>query len=87
MWCDNSVIAKYPDLSVSRQPGYVQTDTTLLANSSQHCCTPFSMLLRVVGSCCANFETGQTFGYERTQKLPTMLGVVGQQCCVCWHRA
>ena len=24
---------------------------------------------------------------KRTQKLPTMLGVVGQQCCVCLHGA
>ena len=47
----------------------MQTDATLLASNSQHCwmlhvasiCTPFCMLLRVVGSCCAKLETGQTF--------------------------
>ena len=40
----------------------------------QHCwmshvasvCTPCCMLLRVVGSCCAIFETGQTFSYVQT---------------------
>ena len=47
----------------------VQTDSTLLANNSQHCwilhvtyvCTPCFMLLDVVVCCCAKFETGQTF--------------------------
>ena len=42
---------------------------TLLANNSQHCwisqcasvCTPCCRLFRVVGSCCAKFETSQTF--------------------------
>ena len=40
-------------------------------------------LLHVVGiwSCCTKFETCQTFSYMQ------MLGVVGQQCCVCLHRA
>ena len=45
-------------------------DETLLANNSQHywmlhvtsLCIPCCRLLRVVGSCCARFETGQTFG-------------------------
>ena len=44
----------------------------LLANTSQHCwmfmlCpfTPSCMLLRVVGSCCAKFETGQTSIFEK----------------------
>ena len=45
-----------------------QTNATLLANISQHCrmshftsvCTSCCMLLYVVGSCCAKFETGQT---------------------------
>ena len=49
--------------------GCVQTDATLLSNNSQHCCmlhvvfvcTPCCMLLDVVASCCAKFETGQTF--------------------------
>jgi len=46
----------------------VQKDATLLANNSQHCWmlhvafvwTLGCMLLRVVGSCCAKFETRQT---------------------------
>ena len=29
-------------------------------------CTLCCMFLRVVGSCCANFETGQTFSYVQT---------------------
>ena len=51
------------------------------------------MLLRVVGSCCAKFETGQTFSYLQTDVTtpnnvgPTLLGVVGQKCCVRLHRA
>ena len=51
------------------------------------------MLLRVVGSCCAKFETGQTFSYMQTDVTtpnnvgPTLLGVVGQNCCVRLHRA
>ena len=59
----------------------MQTDAKLLANNSQHCCivhvaSVFSlscMLLRVVGSCCAKFETGQTFE-------PTTLNI----CFVPW---
>ena len=47
----------------------VQSDAASLANNSQHCwmlhvasvCTPCCMLLRVVGSCCSKFETGQSF--------------------------
>ena len=47
----------------------MQTDATLLASNFQHywmlhvasVCTPCCMLLLVVGSCCAKFETGQTF--------------------------
>ena len=36
------------------------------------------MLLRVVESCCAKFETGQTLSYvQRTKQLPTLLA---QQC-------
>ena len=46
-----------------------EMDATLLANNSQYCwmlrvvsvCTPCCMLLCVVRSCCAEFETGQTF--------------------------
>ena len=55
----------------------MQTDATLLANTSQHCgmlqvasvCTPCCMLLDVVACCCAKFETGQLF----SQQLPTFL--------------
>ena len=40
--------------------------------------TPCSMLLRVVGSCCTNFETDQIFSYVQTDaKIPNKLG---QQC-------
>ena len=47
----------------------MQTDETLLANNSQHCCvlhvasvcTPCCMLFDVVACCCAKFETCQTF--------------------------
>ena len=45
--------------------GCVQTDATLLTNNSQHCrmpcCVRCCMLLDVVASCCAKFETGRTF--------------------------
>ena len=53
----------------------LQTDANmkLLANNSQHCWmlhvasvyTPCCMLLRVVGSCCAKFETGQSSIFEK----------------------
>ena len=45
-------------------------------------CTPCCRLLRVVGSCCAKFHTGQKFSYVKTNATtpnfagPTMLGVV-----------
>ena len=64
----------------------MQTNATLLANNSQRCwmlhipsvCLLCYMLLRVVESCCAKFETGQTLSYaQRTQQLPTLLA---QQC-------
>ena len=38
----------------------MQTDATLSANNSQHCCVFLHTLLHVVGSCCAKFDTGQT---------------------------
>ena len=52
----------------------MQTEATLLANNSQHClmlhvasvCAPCCMLLRVIRSCCAKFETDQTFRYVQT---------------------
>ena len=56
-------------------------------DNSQHClmlhvasvCKTFCILLRVVGSCCAKFESGgQTFSYVQTDGLlPTLFG---QQC-------
>jgi len=49
-------------------------------------CTPCCMLLRVVGSCCAKMETGQTL----SQQLPTFLLFsdrrrVAQQCWIQLH--
>ena len=55
------------------------TDATLL---NVTCCVRLHTLLRVVGSCCAKFESSQIFSYytcKRTQQLPTMLRVAGQQ--------
>ena len=38
-------------------------------------CTPCCMLLRLVGSCCAKFETGQTFSYVQTDATtPNIVG-------------
>ena len=67
--------------SVTRKLSPVQTDGTLLANNSQHCrmlhVASFAnnvecccMLLRVVGSCSAKFETGQKF--EPTTARPNI---------------
>ena len=53
------------------------------AKRSQNCwmlrvasvCTPCCMLLRLVGSCCAKFETGQTFSYVQTDATtPNIVG-------------
>jgi len=52
----------------------VQTGAALFANNCQYCwmlhvasvCTPCCTLLRVVGSCCAKLQTGQTFSYVQT---------------------
>ena len=43
------------------------------------------MLLRVVAQSLKPVKLLAT--YKRTQQLPTMLGVVGQQCCIRLHRA
>ena len=59
---------------ISRFLSPVQTNATLLANNSHHCwishvgsvCAHCCMLLRVIGTCCAKFETGQTFRYVQT---------------------
>ena len=64
----------------------VQTDATLLANNCQHCwmlhvesvCTPCCMLLSVVGSCCAKFDTGQKFSHVQTDA--TLLANNSQHC-------
>ena len=40
--------------------------------------TPCFMLLCVVGSCCAKFETGQTFSHVQTDA--TTRNIVGQRC-------
>ena len=66
--------------------GCVQTDATLLANNSQHCCTwhvasvctPCCMLLDAVACCCAKFETGQTFSPVQTDA--TLLAYNSQHC-------
>ena len=71
----------------------MQTGSTLLANNPKLCwilrvapvCTPCCMLLRVVGSCCAKFETDQTFRYVQTDaRTPNNVasvctGLYGQQ--------
>ena len=49
-------------------------------------CTPCCMWLRVVGSCCAKLETGQTFSCVQTDDTtpniigPTMLGILVSVC-------
>ena len=72
----------------------VQTDTTLLgfytlrpfAHASVCACVRLYTLLHVVGSCCAKFQTGQTFSHVQTNATtpsfvgPTMLGVVESVC-------
>ena len=34
-------------------------------------CKPCCMMLHVVGSCCAKYETGQTFSYVQTDAITT----------------
>ena len=68
----------------------VQTDATCKARSKWmlhvvSVYTPCCMLLSVVGSSCAKFETGQTFSYVQTDA--TTPNIVGQQCCVRLHVA
>ena len=81
-----------------------QTDARLLAKNSQHCwilhvasvCTPCCMLLRVVGSCCAKFETSQTFQPTTPnisfvpwspKRSATMLDPFAQLFQTCWGHA
>ena len=82
----------------------VQTDASWLANNSQHCwmwhvasiCTPCCMLLDVVGSCCTEFETGQTFHPTTAnicfvpwspKRSATMLDLFAQLFQNCWGHA
>ena len=59
----------------------MQTDATLSANNSQHCCVFLRTLLHVVGSCCAKFDTGQTLSYVQTDTTtPNIVGVVASIC-------
>ena len=66
-----------------KRKALVQTDATLLNIT---CCVCLHTLLRVVESCCAKFETGQTFSHVRTDATtpdifgPKMLGVVASVC-------
>ena len=48
------------------------------------CCVRLHTLLHVVWSCCAKFETGQTFSYVQTDA--TTYNIVGS-CCVRLHAA
>ena len=74
----------------------MQTDGTLLTNNSQHWWmlhvasvnTPCCMLLRVVGSCCAKFETGQTKlrANGRNISQHCWINNLGS-CCVRFHVA
>jgi len=43
------------------------------------CCVRLHTLLHAVASCCAKFETGETFSYVQRDG-PTMLGVVASIC-------
>ena len=75
----------------------VQTDATLLAKNPEHFytlhivsfCLPCCMLLYVVRSCCAKFETGQTFSYVQTDATTpnNVAASCCQQCCVPLHEA
>ena len=66
----------------------VQTDVTLLANNSQYCwmlrvasvCAPCRMLLLFVGSCCAKFETGQSFTYVQMDATTPFVRGLGLIC-------
>ena len=64
----------------------MQTDATLLANNTQHCWAqqccdllrPFAWNHNNVGTCCVQFETGQTFRPMQTDA--TLLTNNTQQC-------
>ena len=62
-------------LGLSHALSLVQTDATLLANKSQHYCVRLHVLLHVVGGCCTNIETSQTFSYVQTDATtPKIVG-------------
>ena len=51
-------------------------------------CVFLPSLLHVVRSCCAKFETGQTFSYMQTDATThNNVGSCYQQCCVPLHEA
>ena len=81
-----------------------RTQHQLLANNSQHCwmlhvpsvCTPCCMLLDIVASCCAKFETAQTFQPTTPnisfvpwspKRSATMLDPFAQLFQRCWGHA
>ena len=71
----------FPPPSVSHPPSLSFFYSTLFFFQSPvttKVCTPCCMLLRVVGSCCAKFETGQTFSY--VQKDATTPSNVASVC-------
>ena len=71
----------------------MQTDPTLLANNTQHCWAqqccdllrPFAWNHNNVGTCWHLLLKAHANGPNKCQQLPTLLGVVGQQCCVRLH--
>ena len=88
--CMSNENADVPEDINSNRKFDVTLDGTLLSQalckSVQNCwmlhvasvCSPCCMLLRVVGSYCAKFETGQTFSYVQTDA--TTPNIVGS----CW---
>ena len=73
-----------------RSKAPLQTDATSFANNSQLCCmlhvaSVFYTLLGVVAQSLKPVKLLAT--YKPTQPPPTMLGVVGNQCCIRFHRA
>ena len=83
----------YPNSKLHAASSPVQTDATLLANSSQHCwmlhvasvCTPSYMLLDVVACCWAKFDTGQTF-LPTTPNIPFVPWSPKRLAQQCWIR-
>ena len=63
------------------------TDTTLLANITQHCCMLrvasallHVTLLRVARSCCTKRETGQAFSYVVQRDATQLPALMAKQC-------